>query len=147
MRWRLCAVAWCLATVGVPGQASASTVVVLEIRGSCTYSPGLGPSPTWQSWSCTGTATAVGTDGVMVEHPCYATGEGTDGLAAGTGTAAGACGPYAFHDCAWTHGGSTYQVSCASEGTASAGTFESTPYDTLPTTSAAFVGTMTHVEA
>ncbi len=63
--------------------------------GNGTISPGLGVTPVPQSFSMTGTATAVGTDGVLTTSSCSFSGYDNAGsLAEGFGTMSGACGSW-----------------------------------------------------
>lgn len=120
---------------GSPAAAAGADLAV--ITGSGTISPGLNETPRPQSISFTGTATVVGTDGVLATFGCSFTGSDLAGsVAEGVGTVAGACGPIAFPTCAFARVGVEVQVACAST-TPSVGAAVCifTPNNTNPTTS------------
>jgi len=84
------------------------------ITGSGTISPGLGPVPAAQSVSFTGTATVVGTDGILATYGCSFSGTDLAGsLLEGVGTVSGACGPLAFNTCVFLRIAAEVQVVCA----------------------------------
>jgi hypothetical protein len=111
------------ATIAMPlnllitSPAAAASADAAVIQGHGTISPGLTPVPTQQSISFTGTATVVGTDGVLATYPCSFTGTDLAGsLAAGVGTVKGNCGPLDFTTCVFVRIGAEVQVICADTG-------------------------------
>ena len=131
-----------LLTVTTPAVAHPLPHVdALVIQGSGTISPGIGVEPDEQSISFTGTATVVGTDGVLTTETCSFS--GTDPAATiplGSGTVSGSCGPISLSLCVFIRIGVIVQVVCAEVqvgvhvGTATA-TCVFRPHDSLPTTS------------
>ena len=111
---------------------------VAVIQGSGTISPGLGATPSPQSISFDGTATVVGTDGVLTSWDCSFSGSDPAGsVAAGAGTVSGSCGPVAFEICVFVREGAHVDVSCASTSSHTGGAQAKCafrPHDTLPTT-------------
>lgn len=131
-----------LLTVTTPAVAHPLPHVdVLVVEGSGTISPGVGLIPGPQSISFDGTATVVGTDGVLVTYDCSFSGTDPAGsTAAGSGTVSGSCGPISLSLCIFVRVGSVVIVICAEVqvgvhvGTAVAECVFR-PHDTLPTTS------------
>ena len=91
----------------VRGRANAAV-----ITGSGTISPGLTEIPTAQSIAFTGSATVVGTEGVLATYPCSFSGSDLAGsVTEGAGTVAGSCGPLVY-DCVFVRIGVEVQVVC-----------------------------------
>lgn len=117
--------------------ASAQTADVAVIEGAGTISPGLGAVPEAQSVHFEGTATVVGTDGVLASYSCEF--DGTDlagSVAEGVGTVHGTCGPIALDLCVFIRVAGVVLVICPDgviEVGAAVCVFE--PDDLLPTTS------------
>lgn len=113
-------------------------VDVATIEGSGTISPGLGATPSAQSISFDGTATVVGSDGVLTEYDCAFSGEDPAGsAAAGAGTVAGSCGPIVLELCVFVREAAHVDVECVSTESHKGGAQAKCvfrPHDTLPTT-------------
>lgn len=92
--------------------AAAAYVDLAVIQGSGTISPGLTPAQQSQSISFNGTATVVGTDGVLAQYGCSFTGTGFGNMAGGTGNVSGSCGPVAFPNCTFVFTGVHVTVAC-----------------------------------
>jgi len=103
-------------------------------------SPGLGVVPEAQNFSFGGTATVVGTDGVLATYPCGFTGHDIAGsAAAGVGDFSGGCGPIQFTSCNFVRAAVAVVAACVEATTApsvkvGAGACVFTPTDTNPTT-------------
>lgn len=123
-------------TAATPAVAAPNADVAL-IQGSGTISPGLGAVPEAQSVSFTGTATVVGTDGVLATYGCSFSGTDLAGsVAEGVGTVSGACGPLAFSTCVFVRVAGVVGVVCVAGGVGVAqAACVFTPHQTLPTTS------------
>lgn len=93
--------------------ATAAGADVMEIQGSGVISPGLGRIPTAQSISFTGTATVVGTDGVLATYACTFSGVLLANVVGGNGTISGYCGPMQFYPCSVVWIGTTLTGVCA----------------------------------
>lgn len=123
-------------TVTTP--AVAANVDTAVIQGSGTISPGLGLTPSPQSISFTGTATVVGTDGVLATYSCAFNGTDPAGsTAAGSGNVSGACGPLAFASCTFVRVGAHVDVVCTG-GAGTGGAYAKCVFrahSVLPTTS------------
>ena len=120
--------------------AAAVDANVAVISGSGIISPGLDIVPVQQSISFTGTATYVGTDGVLATAPCAFAGTDLRGsIAEGAGTVSGGCTPYNFSLCAFVRVFGVVVVVCANASvpplTLGAGVCVFTPDQVLPTTS------------
>ena len=121
--------------------ATAADADVLVVQGSGTISPGLElvvPGP--QSVSFTGTATVVGTHGLLATYPCSFSGSFLAAiLVTGTGTMSGQCGPIAFSACIVAWAGGEWMWHCTDIGIVSAETTTwdcvFTPTNSNPTTS------------
>ena len=95
----------------VRGSARADAAV---INGSGSINPGLSEIPAAQSISFTGTATVVGTEGVLATYGCSFSGTDLAGsVAEGVGTVAGSCGPISFTTCVFLRIAAEVQVVCA----------------------------------
>lgn len=93
MRFRTLAAALPLTLVAAT-PASAADANTFLMQGSGTISPGLGVNVSdAQSMNFTGTATMVGTHGVLATYGCSFSGSFVGNLAAGTGNLSGSCGP------------------------------------------------------
>ncbi|HEV2890438.1 MAG TPA: hypothetical protein VGX28_08680 [Frankiaceae bacterium] len=92
--------------------AGAANVDIAAIVGSGTISPGLTEVVQSQSISFTGTATAIGTDGLPGTYSCSFAGTGFGNAAGGTGTVSGVCGPLSFPACTFVFTGGHVTVAC-----------------------------------
>ena len=125
-----------------PAAAHPAHADVAVIQGSGTISPGLSATalPAQQSISFTGTATVVGTEGVLATYPCSFGGTDLAGHPAeGVGTVSGSCGPISFTTCVFVRVGVVVAVVCADVTTAlsvelGAGVCVFTPTTFEPTT-------------
>lgn len=135
------AIAMPLVMVGT-SPAAAANVDVAVITGSGTISPGLSVVPVPQSISFSGSATVVGTHGVLTTYGCSFSGSDINGsIAAGVGTVSGSCGPISFDTCVFVRVLDVVQVVCAGasasgptvKGASAECVFQ--PNNTLPTTS------------
>jgi hypothetical protein len=86
------------------------------VTGSGTISPGLGATPSNQSFSFNGTGTVVGTDGVAATFSCSANGTGFGNVAGGVGNFSGSCGPVAFSDCTLVLSAGVVSFACTETG-------------------------------
>ncbi|HEV2890440.1 MAG TPA: hypothetical protein VGX28_08690 [Frankiaceae bacterium] len=109
LRTFLAAFALPLATTTPATAASADAVT---IQGSGAISPGrtLVAAPQWVGF--TGTAFAVGTDGLPGTYACSFTGVITESVLGGTGSMSGFCGPLPFWSCAVVATTVTWTVAC-----------------------------------
>jgi len=82
-----------------PASAATPHADVALIQGSGTISPALGTAVEDHAVSFTGSALAVGTDGVLTSYDCSFTGSGTGNILGGPGTVSGNCGPLSFDLC------------------------------------------------
>jgi hypothetical protein len=120
-------------TVTLAQPAAAANVDVAVIQGSGTISPGLTEVVQAQSVNFTGTATVVGTDGVLATYDCSFAGSGFGNAAGGVGNVSGACGPAVFPSCTFAFTAVHVTVACAP--TAAAADCVFTPNNVRPTTS------------
>lgn len=114
--------------------AAAAYVDVASITGSGTLSPGLNATVQTQSISFTGTATVVGTDGVLATYPCSFSGSGSGNAAGGTGVVSGSCGPINFPACTFVFTGVHVTVACPVTTGVAAADCVFTPTNVNPTT-------------
>lgn len=82
------------------------------IQGSGTISPALGLDIEEHSVSFSGTATSVGTDGILADYACSFSGTGFGNILGGPGTVSGSCGPLEFALCAFVLTGAVVDVVC-----------------------------------
>ena len=112
------------------------------VQGSGTITPGLGPLPEPQSIAFDGTATVIGTDGVLTTWSCSFSGESPGSSTThGLGSVSGACGPIGLL-CAYVRIGAIVAVECVGTAThvgAAAGSCLFVPHTLLPTTSYSLV--------
>lgn len=95
-----------------PATAATPHADVAVIQGSGTISPPLGPLVEAHSVSFSGTATVVGTDGVLATYPCSFNGVGTGNILGGPGTVSGGCGPLVLELCVFVLTGAVVHVAC-----------------------------------
>lgn len=93
--------------------ATAAGADVLAIQGSGTIFPGFGLIPGPQSISFTGTATVVGTDGILATYACSFSGVLLANVVGGNGILSGSCGPVVLHPCSVVWIGTTLTGMCA----------------------------------
>lgn len=99
-------------TVTMVQPAAAANVDVAVIQGSGTITPGLSATPQNQSVSFTGTATVVGTDGVLATYTCSFAGTGFGNALGGIGSVSGSCGPVVFPSCTFVFTAVHVTVAC-----------------------------------
>jgi hypothetical protein len=119
--------------VALAQPAAAARADVAVIQGGGTITPGLTEVVQNQSVNFTGTATVVGTDGVLATYQCSFSGTGFGNAAGGVGTVSGSCGPVPFTSCNFVFTAVHVTVACAPQVAAADCVF--TPNNIRPTTS------------
>lgn len=99
-------------TMFQPATAATPHADVAVIQGSGTIDPALGTAVEAHSVSFTGTATVVGTDGVLATYACSFNGVGTGNILGGPGTVSGGCGPLVLELCVFVLTGAVVHVAC-----------------------------------
>lgn len=95
-----------------PAAAATPHADVAVIQGSGGISPALGALVEEHSVSFGGTATAVGTDGILATYGCSFAGVGTGNILGGAGTVSGGCGPLSLSLCVFVLTGAVVDVVC-----------------------------------
>jgi len=151
MRVLCAALAACASVSLLPVQQATASADTLVISGSGTVSPGLAPVITRpQAITFTGTATVIGTDGILATYACQVTGTGlNDNMAAGVGYLSGSCGPISFSSCTFVRDHADTNVQCldAARGRTLTGKFLFQPTDLNPVTRYQLTGVAAYLAA